>query len=188
MVYYFCGHRGCGKNYLANQIAESIPIQIVDTGPIIRSVYKKYNKKNQTFNEWLEYNESKHGEDFTNEVICRVARITQNRDYIVIGYRSLRGINYFCNFFKIKNFKIIFIDGNYDLFRANYNARENLQISKEEYQKIIDQENSMGIEELKKFAIENKRIAECYYKAENDDSIYNNLIKDIKKSIREMER
>ena len=188
MVYYFCGHRGSGKNFFANQIANSIPIQIVDTGPIIRNVYKKYNKKNQTFKEWLEYNESKHGADFTNKVICRATKFSPDRDYIIIGYRSLHGIKYFCDFFKIRNFKIIFIDGNYELFRDNYNARENMQISREEYQRIVDIENSMGIQELRDFAKKDKKIAEYYYKLENNDIIYNDLIKDMSKSLDERER
>lgn len=57
MIHYFCGHRGCGKNFLASQITECVPIEIIDTGPIIREAYKKYNTNNGSFKEWMKENE-----------------------------------------------------------------------------------------------------------------------------------
>ena len=63
-----------------------------------------------------------------------------------------------------------------------------MQISREEYQRIVDIENSMGIQELRDFAKKDKKIAEYYYKLENNDIIYNDLIKDMRKSLDESER
>ena len=188
MIYYFCGHRGSGKNFLANQIASKVPIQIVDTGPLIRNAYRRYNSQNKTFREWLEYNEAKYGSDFTNKIICMEAKINPSQDCIVIGYRSLEGIEYFCDFFKIKQFKIIFIDGDYSLFLKNYNQREQSESSSEEYKRIVDVENSMGIQELRNYAKSNKGLARYYYKIENNDTIYNELIRDIEKDRDEGER
>ena len=177
MIYYFCGHRGCGKNYLADQLTKNTSIQIIDTGPIIRKVYAKYNPMNQTFKEWIESNEAKYGNNFSNDVICKMIEIDPNKSYIVIGYRSLEGIKYFCEHFKINDFKIIFIDGDFELFRSNYNKRENLDISRQEYKKIIEIENLMGIQELRDFAKRHKEIAEYYFKTQNDDTIYEHLLR-----------
>ena len=69
MIHYFCGHRGCGKNYLASQIMENVPIEIIDTGPIIRNAYKKYSTNNISFKEWMRENEEKYGENFSNILI-----------------------------------------------------------------------------------------------------------------------
>lgn len=97
MIHYFCGHRGCGKNYLASQIIEKIPIEIIDTGPIIRNAYKKYKTNNISFKEWMRENEEKYGEDFSNMLISKLTSLKRERDYIVVGYRSIEGIKYLIN-------------------------------------------------------------------------------------------
>lgn len=189
MIYYICGHRGCGKNFLANQLAESLPVKIIDTGPIIRKVYKKNNGKEQSFKEWITGNEKKYGKNFSNELICRMSQIEEKQDYIIIGYRSLQGIEYFNKFFNVQNYRIIFIDGDYELFRSNFNKREASNISREEYGKIVEIENSMGIKNLEEFTKNNKKVAEYYYKTKNDNSIYEKVRKNWKKPlIEEMER
>lgn len=186
MIYYFCGHRGCGKNFLVNQIIKEVPIEIIDTGPIIREVYSKYNKDNYTFKEWMEFNEKKYGENFSNMLITKMVNIKEEKDYIVIGYRSIEGIKYFNKAFNIKDFKVYFIDGDYELFRKNYNKRENRNITQKEYNGIIELENSMGIEKLKKFVLNNESNGKYYYKEKNDDIIYEDIILEIKNNIEKL--
>lgn len=186
MIYYFCGHRGCGKNFLVNQIIKEVPIEIIDTGPIIREVYSKYNKDNYTFKEWMEFNEKKYGENFSNMLITKMVNIKEEKDYIVIGYRSIEGIKYFNKAFNIKDFKVYFIDGDYELFRKNYNKRENRNITQKEYNEIIELENSMGIEKLKEFVLNNESNGKYYYKEKNDDIIYEDIILEIKNKIEKL--
>lgn len=186
MIYYFCGHRGCGKNFLVNQIIKEVPIEIIDTGPIIREVYSKYNKDNYTFKEWMEFNEKKYGENFSNMLITKMVNIKEEKDYIVIGYRSIEGIKYFNKAFNIKDFKVYFIDGDYELFRKNYNKRENRNITQKEYNGIIELENSMGIEKLKEFVLNNESNGKYYYKEKNDDIIYEDIILEIKNNIEKL--
>lgn len=188
MIYFFCGHRGCGKNYLASQIIRGRPMKIIDTGPIIRNAYKKYNKEGKKFKEWMSDNEKKYGENFSNKLICKSSQINVEKDYIVIGYRSLQGIDFFNQFFNIDKFKIVFIDGDYELFRKNYNMRENLNISQKEYERIIEIENSMGIEEIQNFAKKNSKNAKYFYKTQNDNSIFDSLVKDMGIVFEEIER
>ena len=184
MIYYFCGHRGSGKNYLANQISNRVPIEIIDTGPTIRKVYGEHNEKKLSFKDWMAYYENKYGKDFSNMIICKSTQIDLEKNYIVIGYRSLEGIEYFNQFFAINQFKIIFIDGDLELFKNNYNKREKTNFTTEDYQKIVEIEELMGINKLREFVKNNQRIGEYYYKKQNDSLIYNSIIG----RIEEMER
>lgn len=188
MIYYFCGHRGCGKNFLATQITKCIPIRIIDTGPIVRASYKKYNTNNCGFKDWMKENEEKYGENFSNMLICKTTDIQKEKDYIVIGYRSIEGIRYFNNYFEIVDYQIYFIDGDHELFRENYNAREKKDISKEEYEKIVRIEEKMGIKKLKDFVMNNRDKGKYYFKKQNDDTIYQDIFKNIKERIVEEER
>ena len=188
MIYYFCGHRGCGKNFLANQISKSIPIEIIDTGPIIREAYAKYNSDNISFKDWMINNEEKYGKDFSNIIICRMTKIEKEKNYIIIGFRSIDGIQYFNNNFKITDYQIHFIDGEHELFRKNYNTREETNISEEEYKKIIKVEETMGIKKIKEVVLDNKDIGKYYYKNQNDNSIYEEVLKNIKRIELEEER
>lgn len=188
MIFYFCGHRGCGKNYLASQITENIPIEIIDTGSIIRNAYKKYNVNNSSFKEWMRENEEKYGKNFSNMLISKLTTIKKGRDYIIVGYRSIEGIKYFNKCFGIGDYRIFFIDGDYELFRENYNKREKTDISKEEYEKIVQIEESMGIKELKEFVVNNQNKGRYYFKKQNDDIIYQDVLKNIKSKVLEEER
>lgn len=188
MIHYFCGHRGCGKNYLASQIIEKIPIEIIDTGPIIRNAYKKYKTNNISFKEWMRENEEKYGEDFSNMLISKLTSLKRERDYIVVGYRSIEGIEYFNKYFGVESYRIYFIDGDYELFRRNYNAREKTNISKEEYKKIVEIEDLMGIKKIKDFVLNNQDKGKYYFKKQNDDTIYQDVLKNIENRILGEER
>ena len=182
MVYFLCGHRGCGKNYLANQISEKLPVEIIDTGPIIREAYQKHNGSSLSLKNWIEYHEQKVGKNFTNEVICRSTHVKPNKDYIVIGYRSIDGIEFFNQYFKNSDFRIYYMDGDLDLFRENYNLRENKNLTKEEYDKIVQIENEMGIEGLREYSLNNPVHGKYFYKTANDDSILDAVLSDIKEN------
>ena len=188
MIHYFCGHRGCGKNYLASQITESAPIEIIDTGSIIREAYKKFNTNNSSFKEWMEENEKKYGENFSNMLISKIANVKKEKDYIVIGYRSIEGIQYLNKYSGIIDYQIYFIDGDYDLFRKNYNQREKTNISEEEYEEIVKVEETMGIDKIKEFVLNNQDKGRYYFKKQNDDTIYHDVIREIKERIIEEER
>lgn len=185
MIHYFCGHRGCGKNFLANKIAECVPIKIIDTGPIIREAYKKYNTNNDSFKDWMKENEKNYGKNFSNMLISKIANVKKENDYIVIGFRSIDGIKYFNEYYEIIDYQIYFIDGDYELFRKNYNSREKKDISKEEYEKIVKIEDSMGIKKIKEFVLNNQNKGKYYFKKQNDDMIYKDILKEIIKIIEE---
>ena len=98
---------------------------------------------------------------------------------IIIGNRSLAGIDYIIDYFGITNYKICYIDGDYDLFCSNYNIREGLNLSREEFNKFIELENSMGIKDIEDFVKGNPDFGLYFYKKNNDDSILDVVLEDI---------
>lgn len=181
MVYFICGHKGSGKSYLMNQIKESVDCNVFDTGPILREEYKKsVSNCAMSFGDWLKTNEKIYGNDYTNFIICKNMDLDLNKTNIIIGNRSMIGIKYIINYFEILNYKICFIDGNLDLFRLNYNKRENLNLNENEFKKILEIEKSMGIEEIENIVKKNVDTSFYFYKEYNDDTILQTILDDIK--------
>lgn len=182
MVYFICGHRGSGKSYVAKQIKEIINCNLFDTGPIIRNIYKN-NNNNLTFEQWINLGIRNFGENFTNKLICENMNLDINKISIVVGNRSLVGIKYIIDYFNINDYKICFIDGDVNLFKNNYNFRENLNVNEYEFKEIIENEKNMGIDNIKKFTIENSNNGMYFYKTKNDNTILNSILINIKNEI-----
>ena len=178
MVYFICGHRGCGKSFVAKQIKQSTDCNVFDTGPIIRNVHKKYASE-LSFGDWLTLGEVEYGNDFTNKVICENMNIDNDKINIVIGNRALDGIRYIINYFAIEDYKICFIDGDIELFRNNYNTRENLKFNISEFNKIMQLENMMGIGIIGEFVKNNPDSGMYFYKKNNDNVISDAILEDI---------
>lgn len=178
MVYFICGHRGCGKSYIINQIKEFVDCKVYDTGPILRNQYR-INSLNLSFGDWIKVNEQAYGKDFTNYIICKNLELNLDDINIIIGNRSMVGIRYVIEYFGIDNYKICFIDGDFNLFRLNYNKRENLMLDEKEFRKIIELENSMGIKEIEDFVKNNPSNGLYFYKDTNDDIIFQTILEDI---------
>lgn len=180
MVYFICGHRGCGKSYIVNQLKSLVDCDIYDTGPILRTEYKNL-ELDLSFSEWIKNGEQQYGKDFTNYAICKNINLDSDRNNIIIGNRSMEGIKFIVNFFGISDYKICFIDGNYDLFRLNYNSRENLNLDVIEFNEIINLEIFMGIKEIEDFVKNNLDNNLYFYKEKNDDIILQSLLDDMSK-------
>ena len=179
MVYFICGHRGSGKSYAAHQLKDNLNCNLFDTGPIVRKAYKDYGN-GLKFSEWLSKGESEVGKNFTNEIICRNIEIDPNETTIIIGNRALQGIEFIIQYFDIENYKICYLDGDYDLFRNNYNTREGLNDTKEEFNQIMKAEEMMGITDIEKFVYENPDKSIYYFKNQNDTVFLDLIMEDIK--------
>ena len=175
MIYFICGHRGSGKTYLAKQISSATGISMFDTGPVIREEYKSQNK-GESFSQWLEENTKKEGKDFTNSLICKHISYNNSNDLIIIGNRSILGINYIVDFLNNPDYRIVYIDGDYDLFRKNFNQRENLSYDMPKFMKIINLELEMGMDDVKAFILDNPDKSYYFYKEKNDNAIFDSLI------------
>lgn len=181
MVYFISGHRGCGKSFVAKQIKQVTNCNVFDTGPIVRSVHKRYASE-LSFAYWLELGEAEYGKDFTNQLICKNIEINENELTIIIGNRTLTGIKYIIDYFGIDNYKICFIDGDIELFRNNYNTRESLNFNPYEFNQVMQLENIMGIGDIKQFVKENPEKGLYFYKKQNDSSVLDGILTDIKLS------
>lgn len=175
MVYFICGHRGCGKSYLINQICKERICHVFDTGPILRNSFKNLNL-DVSFSDWIKINEEKEGRNFTNKIICQSINLNEDDVNIIIGNRSMDGINYILDYFNIEDYKIVYIDGDYELFRVNYNMRENKNLNVNEFNAIIDFENSMGIRQIEYFVKNNYDKCLYFYKKCNNDDIFNAIM------------
>ena len=69
MVYFICGHRGCGKSYMVNQVKQNVDCVVYDTGPIMRNYFKNLNLS-ISLGEWIAQNEAMYGSNFTDNIVC----------------------------------------------------------------------------------------------------------------------
>ena len=155
MVLFLCGHRGVGKNYLANQVQEEMNCQIIDTSNVLRSAYKVSNYPG-SFGEWINVHEKIHGNEFTNKIICSSIVIDDSENYIVIGNRSMDGIKYIIDNFLINDYKVVFLDSNVECMLSNFNKREGTDYNEEDYNKIFEIEKDMGLHDVKSFCLEDE--------------------------------
>lgn len=176
MIYFISGHKGIGKTYTASKVSEQSGVNYIDTGPIIR---KKYQEANSTlpFDQWLNESQQIYGKDFSNKLVCEELESVINDDLIIVGNRSIKGINYIISHFNISEFLIVYIEGDYKLLYENYIKREKKDISMEEFMDIIKLENKMGIDEIKVFTQEHCENSLYYYKKENNNDLIDDLSK-----------
>ncbi len=172
---FFVGHRGSGKTYLANKLKEEYGVLHIDTGPLIRKNYRE-NFSEYDFITWLKYGEEKYGENFSNIIVCKEIENILKDSHIksdlllITGNRSIQGIKYIIKEFGIQEFKVIFLDAPFECLKQNYVKRENLNLSDDEFQAIIDVEKNMGIGGVKEYAKNNNNNSIYIYR-ENNASI-----------------
>lgn len=183
MVYFVVGPSGVGKTSFSEIVNRQYGIPVYDTGPILRNIYKNLELK-ISFPEWINLNESKHGDNFAISIICdNVKKLLNPREEsIVIGNRCIEGINYFIDYFGLEEYKIIYLDASYDCLKNNYETREKKHISDDEFQDRIDGGNKMGLLILKEYVVKNLE-NKClyYYKNKNEDLNYMNIFDEISK-------
>lgn len=172
---FLVGHRGSGKTYLANKLKEEYELLHIDTGPLIRKNHReKFSEYD--FVTWLKHGEKKYGENFSNIVVCKeIENILKNSHIksdllIITGNRSMQGIEYIIKEFGIHEFKVIFLDAPFECLKRNYVKRENLNLSDDEFQAIIDVEKNMGISGVKEYTKNNNNNSIYIYR-ENNASI-----------------
>jgi len=75
--------------------------------------------------------------------------------YTPIGSRSLSHIKYFAKHLKIDKPSIIFLDNDYKLQKSNYENRERKNLTDNKFLGLISLDKSIGLDEIKTFALEN---------------------------------
>ena len=177
MIFFVVGPTGVGKTYYSERMKKKFGIPYYDTGPLLRSEFKKLNL-DMSFKEWIEQNEIKTNGTFAMEFIAKSISelIDLSVDNIIIGNRCIEGINAIVNKLPNVEYYIIYLDASYDCLMKNYELREKENITFSQYKAIIDGDYEMGLKKLKE--IVKKSDQHLYvYKNDNEDINYIDIIK-----------
>lgn len=173
-VLFLIGPHASGKTYTSMEyINKNSGVGIIDTGPIMREIYLKsgYNKP---INEWVSDLETKYGPRITSKIINeRINYLMNSSDkdnFIIIGFRSLEGIDYVINDLNIKNYSILYLDCDKNLLYDNYCNREK-GATIDEYESRLDYEYSLGLSKMRNIAILKDSFIDYHYRISNNDSL-----------------
>ena len=159
---FIVGAHATGKTYLADYLLKFNFFKI-DLGPVLRLLYDKFGK-GYTFQEWIKKGEEISGKNFTDDLIVEEIISTIRNleimkrdamDFVIIGSRSVEGLKYILE--KVGKFnnikpKIIFLDAPFDVMYENYKKREGIEITRDEFERIIEKDRQMGLEDLRDIA------------------------------------
>lgn len=181
MIYFVVGPSGVGKTSFSNLLKRKRNVKIFDTGPILRNIYIKGNYK-ISFGEWVKCGEDKYGDNYAITLICNEIRdiFKNNSDTIIIGNRCIDGIKYTIESLNIYDYIIIYFDASFDCLKTNYEKREKIKITDNDFYEIIEGGNKMGLLELKRYVLENSKHY-YYFKNDNNDLNYLNIFDNISK-------
>lgn len=170
MNYFIAGPSGVGKTFFSKKISDNYDVQIYDTGPILRNFFQKLNL-NVSFSEWIKYNENKYGNNFAISIICSEISPMFNDTLanIIVGNRCIEGINYMVEHLPISDYCIVYLDADFKCLKTNYETREKIELTDEEFMKIFNGGVAMGLDALKQYVKSNSINCFYYYKHKNDD-------------------
>ena len=174
-VMFIVGSRATGKTYTINKYLKETDEKklIIDTGPIMRDLHKKSGCKKDIVG-WMKGLEVEYGKDISSEIIAEQIenKIKESSldNIIIIGYRTLDSIKYLIDKLSIENFVVLYIDGPISLLYENYCNREGNNITFNEFENNINQEQKHGLIKLKACAMLGYDNFEYFYKKTNEDS------------------
>lgn len=156
-----------GKTYTVSRIKALEDIQHIDLGPLIRQAHQVFSP-DTTLGKWIEEGEAQYGKNFTDIILCKqIERLSKGIDKeitMITGSRSLPGIQFIANRFEIKNPQIIYITAPVSQLKSNYERREGVSLTEEQFASILQAEKDMGLENLEQYAKEH-----CLY-LQNDNT------------------
>lgn len=185
---FIVGAHATGKTHLANIICR-FNFTKIDLGPLLRTIHKE-SGSSDSFSEWIHCGEIKFGKNFTDDLIVneikKIEEILNNKastpiDFIITGSRSVAGLKYILEHvgqYNQKENRVIFMDAPFNITYERYKKREGINITTEQFEKILDEDKKMGIENLQQiadFVIKNDSTSEKL--SENILSILRNELK-----------
>lgn len=159
---FLAGPHGVGKTQVT-ELLRPLGFFSLDLGPIIRGIHME-KAPEITLQEWVENGEQKYGTDFTNAVIARfvLAYLEQNyinKEYkglIISGSRSVRGMLYLKQALRPLLPQelgwLVYLEAPCSLLYKRYCSREGVQLTKEEFQNVLEAEQKMGLGDLRGLA------------------------------------
>lgn len=171
-AYFIVGPHGVGKTYAINELRKVIDLVHVDTGPIIRGIHRLSNS-GLPLGKWIEKGEQAFGKDFSNYILCeeisKIIKDNHDEEIFITGNRTVAGINYIIDYFKIENPVIIYLDSPFYNLKENYDAREGDNNTAYNFDEIIRKELSSGLGALKEYVKEHPEFAMYIYREHNED-------------------
>ena len=168
---FLVGPHASGKTYsakLALQNGSLDDVLLIDTGPMIRKIHASLAPE-MKLSEWVEKIEEEHGDNITDDLIIReieLELLKQKKDKcLIIGFRTLDGINYLMNHMEVDDYKVLYIDADINLLYQNYQRREK-EIPYDKFLDYILEEYHSGLEELKQECMTNENF-EYVFKTDN---------------------
>ena len=166
-VIFIVGPHGVGKTYAVNALRNiHNGIIHIDLGPLIRQIHKKFSP-DISMEEWIKKGEKKYGKNFTDILLCKgIEKIVSTcnscneKKFLITGSRSKGGIDFIVNKFKLNEPKIIYLTAPFYQLKSNYENREKISLSNEEFNQILDAEKKMGLDDLEIYAQNNSFIEE----------------------------
>jgi len=159
---FLTGHHAAGKTTVAKALA-FYNFTCLELGTILRE--KWHNEAPEIkFNLWYRSKERTYGQTFTDRVLVKeikkqiknVINTTKKpQDLILVGNRSLSGIQYIINKVPLFNNRkniIIFISAPTKILKKRYCVREKKQISFKNFQLLLKKDRQLGIETIIPYA------------------------------------
>ena len=177
---FLVGPHACGKTYstkLALNNPELKDIVLIDTGPVIREIHKR-EAPDMKIGAWVEQLETLYGENITDDLIsAEVARRIEGKEkVIIIGNRTIEGINYMINKIGIEHYQVLYIDLPFELLYQNYLTRTKKDISILEFKDFILAEYNSGLATLKQACLSGAPEYDYFSKEKNEDSLEPRLL------------
>ncbi|MCX6729251.1 MAG: hypothetical protein NTV95_01215 [Candidatus Saccharibacteria bacterium] len=153
---FVTGPHASGKSAIVHASFSTPENNIHDLGPIIRENHRKADTA-LSLGKWIIENEAIFSTSFTDELLVNEIRPSYNeappKGLILIGSRSLNGIEYILQAIEPSDHKIVYVDADYETLFQRYKNREILEdLNYEKFNKILDEEVGMGLHEIKEYA------------------------------------
>lgn len=174
-VLFLVGPHASGKTFASKEyIKNRKEYGMIDTGPIMRKIHNQ-KAPELSMGAWVKELEQVYGNNITSEIISNeINNIITNsicNNFIIIGFRTLKGIAYAIEQLGIENYSILYVDATQELLYSNYLAREHKIISFNEFKEYLNDELKSGLEDLRSIALKDRNLIDYYIKTSNNNEL-----------------
>lgn len=133
--------------------------------------------------EWIQKGEITNGKHYSDQKLCDamdgIIQESAAKTVLITGSRSVDGMKYITDYFSIESPVLIYLDAQNSLLKKNYENRENISISSDDFKKVLEKERKMGLLGLKRYVAENPN--NSYYLINKNNS--NDTVEKVKEII-----
>jgi tRNA (cmo5U34)-methyltransferase len=170
---FVVGPHAVGKTFTVNKYLEdNNGISSFDTGPTMRKLFALLGNDYDNILAWVNDLTNKHGADYVTKLLCdKLISSNPYQNLFILGYRQIENIKHMQRHYPVEKNKILYIDGEFELLKNNYEFRTGEQIGNDAFKKKLDGEQDWGLRDLKNWVKKNPLEAIYFRKQSNDDHI-----------------